>query len=189
MSSPPTAGKRSQLERVVLILIPIVGNVLLAAVLFARLPATLGTDGTGPTLLPSPSAVDRLPQSRLTSILAAVEGLTGHKYSCQAPWRASDGWSNWECRTDEAVVTVVGTDDQHIVRLDATWFGFDGATTDLPAWAAAVQRVPGRADASESWVAGELGGVASMEISTVRLAVGGARGALNLQIQAEAAGQ
>jgi hypothetical protein len=189
MPGAASVRKRSRLELVFLFLVPIAGNLLLAAILFARLPTTVFMDGASPTPLPLPSTLDLVPQSSLTAILAAVDGSTGHSYSCQGPWQTHDGWFNWECRTDQALVTVVGADALRIARLDATWFGFEETKTDLPAWAAAVQRIPDAAGAAGAWVAGALGGVASVEISKVRLVVGGARGALNLRIQAEAATQ
>ncbi len=165
------------------ILIPIVANVVLAGILFSTLPDTIGPDANHETPIPSPPSFDGLPRSGLSAILLDVERSTGHDYSCGGPWRTADGLSNWECRTRVALVVLKGAGAQRIMRLDATWFGFDAATTDLPAWAGAVQRAPVDARASETWVATELGGVSSTEISMVSLAVGGARGALNLQIR------
>ena len=184
--SPPV--QRSRREWVLLVLIPIIGNALFAAFLFARVPATTGPGGAEPTLATPPTIVNNLPRSELIAILASVERSTGHHYTCEGPWRSSDGWSNWSCRTSEALVVLQGADAQRITQMNATWFGFDAASTDLPAWAAAVQRLPALAEASESWVATELGDVASTEILKVRLDVGGARGALNLRAASAAAG-
>lgn len=180
MSNPSAPRKRSHREWAVLVLMPIIGNVLLAAFIFTRVPATLGPDRVDPTPASPSPGVAGLPRSELTSILAAVERSTGHRYACDGPWRSSDGWSNWSCRTSDALVVLQGTGGRQIARFDATWFGFDVTTTDLPAWAAAIQRVPEVADASQAWVATKLGGVASTEILAVHLRTGGARGALNL---------
>lgn len=178
--------RRSRATLAALVLLPVGGNVLLAALLFSQVGALPGGDQAD-SLPPVPVRESRapsgsLPRSEFTDIIAFVERTTGHPYTCDGPWGVGVRLVTWSCRTRDALVILTGRSRTQIFSIEATWFGFDPRTTDLPTWAAAAQRSDELGAESGTWVAGHVGQFAESTLGGTTARVGGARGAMTLQV-------
>lgn len=181
--APPSA--RGPLEWALIVGLPIVFNVALAAYLLSSIdrgsvPILGDVDAPAP-VIGSPG--DAIPQASRTDIVAAVEETTGSEHACEGPWRGSGGVSIWSCRTDNSVASFYGLGADEIFLLDVTWFGFEEGATDLPDWAAASFESTADSQRAAGWVAENVGRDAEIEIGGVRLTVDGAEGARTLLVE------
>jgi hypothetical protein len=178
-----------RLETIGQIALPILANVLLAAILFSTISPVDRPRPTSAIAPPPPEPImigaegaRSLPNSDFETLVASVRLATGHEYRCEGPWQTSDGLLNWSCRNDQALVGLRGPTSHRVNAIEVTWFGFDTSATDLPAWAASTQRSdPDRAQ-SAHWVQANLGSSSQAKVGSVNLHAGGARGAITLDI-------
>jgi hypothetical protein len=176
---------RGRLEWAAIIGLPILVNALLTVYLMTQLesgalPVVGDLDAPAP-VIGSPD--QPLPEPSSANIVNAVERETDSDYVCDGPWRLAGGISAWSCRTQYAVANMQGVGSDGVFRLDVTWFGFDEARTELPAWAAAALGSSPEADTAALWVAEHLGTDAQTRIGGASLVVDGAEGARTLLIE------
>lgn len=178
--------RRSRLEWAAIIALPVVFNAILAAYLFMQIDGgslPIVGDAVPPPFAGSTEEV--LPQSSRAEIVTSVESQTGSTYDCDGPWTISGGTSVWSCRIEDAVAVMYGRGPHGMFRLDVTWFGFDEAATELPAWAAAAIGPSPSADEAAAWVAQRVGLGGRTRVGGVSLEVGGAEGARSLVIEGD----
>lgn len=180
---------RRPIDRVALVVLPILANAVLAIVVWTHLPpgATVGPDTVtdpipiGPVLY----AGSTFPVERVDDIIATVRRATDLEYACKGPWVISGHVLKWACRTPDSLVVIVASPNAQAFLIEATWFGFDPARTHLAAWAAAVHRDRVIGAAAAAWVDETLGSQGERVLGGVQLDVGGARGAMTLVVRAE----
>jgi hypothetical protein len=74
-----------------------------------------------------------------------------------------------------------------ITDIEVTWFGFDVAATDLPAWAAtAAGDDRTEAESAAAWVRANVGTDSTISMGGVALRAGGGRGAYTLHLSGQA---
>jgi hypothetical protein len=173
-------------ETIAQVCLPVLANVLLAAILLVAIPTThqpIVPRGVVPPPEPAVGDASRgsLPSADFATMLTEVERTSGHDYSCEGPWQTSDGIMNWTCRTTDALASLRGLDSSSVASVDVTWFGFDATSNDLPDWASATS-LPSSREAVSAWVRAEAGSNATSSLAGVALTLGAARGSLTLLI-------
>ena len=186
-TAPDRRPRRSRWEFASLILVPLVVD-LVVAILVMGLIAAAGRSpgGIGPIDLvpvgPEVPHAGPLAVADFDTLLMRAEEATGHSYDCRPPWRLASGSIKWACRSPQLLVVIEANALGEVYQLDATWFGFDNAATDLPTWASVAQARSDLATDSAGWVSAHLGDEAETKVGRARITVGGARGALTLRV-------
>ena len=184
---PELRAPRSRATMVALVALPIVGNLLLAAVLFTTLPPRPGGSGGALPFVPVPVEPARahngvLPVAGVGVIIASVQASTDGIYRCNGPWAGGGGTLNWACRARDSVATLQGTADGKVFLIRTTWFGFDPADSDLETWSDAIFATEALRDQSRQWLREHFGRRASTSFGRTVIQVGGSRGAYTMTI-------
>jgi hypothetical protein len=169
--------------------LPILANMLLAAILFSTISPSDRPRPSSAIAPPPPEPIviagdgaRPLPNADLETLLASVRLASGHEYRCEGPWQTSDGLLNWSCRTEQSLVGLRGQTRHAVSAIEVTWFGFDTASTDLPIWAESTQQSDSDRAQSAQWVQANLGSPSQGRVGSVDFHAGGARGAITLYI-------
>ena len=183
----PPVRPQSRTEVAALIILPLLADLAVAILVSLLITRSGGVPtGLGPIDLvpvgPEVPHAGPLAEADFEAQLSTVEAATGHTYHCQEPWTLRTGSIKWACRSTELLIVIEANSLGEVYQLDATWFGFDTNTTDLPAWASATQIRAELAAEVEHWVATHIGINAETRVGGAVVSSGGARGAFTLRV-------
>jgi hypothetical protein len=177
---------RRRWQLVGMVVLPLLANALLLVYLSAELDdgglPVLGGNPAAPPVVDG-SATGALPENRFDRLVAEARAVSGEPYECVGPWNGQAGQLIWECRTPDAVAVIQGRGSAGVFLVDVTYFGFDEASTDLPAWAMAAFADESNAREAADWVRAHVGQDAQTTVDDVSLAVNGGEGARTLLVR------